>query len=82
VSIYDIRARTINSLGIKSAFTTSQHEVDSAFEPPQDVQNYSIDVVGDKLHHTFDAVTNLDLDFYEIRFTSDTQKLFMQIQLY
>ena len=70
--IYDIRARTINSLGVKSAFTTTQHEVVTAFDPPDNVQNYSIDVVGDKLHHTFDAVTNLDLDFYEIRFTSDT----------
>jgi hypothetical protein len=70
--IYDIRARTINSLGAKSAFTTTQHEVITAFDPPDNVQNYSIDVVGDKLHHTFDAVTNLDLDFYEIRFTSDT----------
>jgi len=71
-TIYDVRVRAINSIGIKSTYTTSQHEVDSAFEPPQDVQNYSIDVVGDKLHHTFDAVPDLDLDFYEIRYTSDT----------
>ena len=70
--IYDIRARTINSLGVKSVFTTTQHEVVTAFDPPNDVANYSIDVVGDKLHHTFDAVSNLDLDYYEIRFTSDT----------
>jgi hypothetical protein len=70
--IYDIRARTINSLGAKSVFTTTQHEVITAFDPPNDVANYSIDVVGDKLHHTFDAVSNLDLDYYEIRFTSDT----------
>jgi hypothetical protein len=73
-TIYDVRVRAINSIGIKSTYTTSQHEVDSAFEPPQDVQNYSIDVVGDKLHHTFDAVGNLDLDFYEIRYSSDTTK--------
>ena len=71
-TIYDIRCRAINSIGAKSAFTTTQHEVNSAFTPPDDVQNYSIDVVGDKLYHTFDAVTNLDLDFYEIRFTSNT----------
>jgi hypothetical protein len=72
--IFDIRCRAINSLGVTSAFTTIQHEVDSAFEPPQDVQNYSIDVVGDKLHHTFDPVPDLDLDFYEIRYSSDTTK--------
>ena len=71
-TIYDIRCRSINSLGVKSTYTSTQHEVNSAFEPPSDVANYSIDVVGDKLHHTFDPVTNLDLDYYEIRYTSDT----------
>jgi len=71
-AIYNIRARTINALGVKSAYTSANHEVVTAFIPPQDVTNYSIDVVGDKLHHTFDAVSDLDLDYYEIRFTSDT----------
>ena len=71
-AIYNIRARTINSLGVRSAFTTVNHEVITAFEPPEDVTNYSIDVVGDKLHHTWTASGSLDLDYYEIRFTSDT----------
>jgi len=70
--IYDIRARAINSLGVSSAYTTSQHEVNSAFEPPDDVTNYSVDVVGDKVHHTWSPVTNLDLRFYEIRMSTDT----------
>ena len=73
-TIYDIRCRAINSTGVKSTYATTQHEVNSAFEPPNDVANYSIDVIGDKLHHTFDPVTNLDLDFYEIRFTSNTSE--------
>jgi predicted phage tail protein len=77
-AIYNIRARTINSLGVRSAFTSTNHEVVTAFIPPQDVTNYSIDVVGDKLHHTFDAVSDLDLDYYEIRFTSDTTETFYQ----
>jgi hypothetical protein len=77
-AIYNIRARTINSLGVRSAFTSTNHEVVTAFIPPQDVTNYSIDVVGDKLHHTFDAVSDLDLDYYEIRFTSNTSETFYQ----
>jgi len=72
--IYDVRARAINSLGVSSAYTTSQHEVNSAFEPPDDVTGYTIDVVGDKLHHSFNPVTNLDLRFYEIRYSSDITK--------
>jgi hypothetical protein len=72
--IYDVRVRAINAVGVKSTYTTGQHEVNSAFTPPDNVTNYSIDVVGDKLYHSFDAVTNLDLDFYEIRFTSNTNE--------
>ncbi len=71
-AIYNIRARTINTLGVRSSFATATHEVVTAFNPPSDVTNYNIDVVGDKLHHFFNPVSDLDLDFYEIRFTSDT----------
>jgi len=71
---YDIRARSINSLGVSSSFTTSQHEINSAFDPPDDVTNYSVDVVGDKVHHNWSPVTNLDLRFYEIRMSTDTTK--------
>ena len=72
--IYDIRARAINSLGVSSTYTTSQHEVNSAFLPPDNVTNYSVDVVGDKVHHNWSPVTNLDLRFYEIRMSTDTTK--------
>ena len=69
---YDIRARAINSLGVSSAYTTSQHEINSAFEPPDDVTGYTVDVVGDKVHHSWLPVANLDLRFYEIRMSTDT----------
>ena len=69
---YDIRARAINSLGVSSVYTTSQHEINSAFEPPDDVTGYTVDVVGDKVHHTWLPVGNLDLRFYEIRMSTDT----------
>jgi len=77
-AIYNIRARTINSLGVRSAFTSANHEVVTAFIPPADITDYSIDVVGDKLHHNWTAVSDLDLDYYEIRFTSDTTETFYQ----
>jgi hypothetical protein len=71
-AIYNIRARTINTLGVRSSFATATHEVVTAFLPPSDISNYNIDVVGDKLHHFWTGINDLDLDFYEIRFTSDT----------
>jgi hypothetical protein len=71
-AIYNIRARTINTLGVRSSFATATHEVVTAFLPPSDISTYNIDVVGDKLHHFWTGINDLDLDFYEIRFTSDT----------
>jgi hypothetical protein len=73
-AIYNIRARTINTLGVRSAFTSANHEVVTALIPPADVTNYSIDVVGDQLHHFFSEVTDLDLNFYEIRFTTNVNE--------
>jgi hypothetical protein len=70
--IYDVRARAINSLGISSTYTVSKHEVNSAFLPPDDVTGYTVDVVGDKVHHSWLPVANLDLRFYEIRMSTDT----------
>jgi hypothetical protein len=58
-----LEQEAINSLGVSSVYTTSQHEVNSAFLPPDDVTGYTVDVVGDKVHHTWLPVGNLDFVF-------------------
>ncbi len=82
-TIYDIRCRAINSIGVKSVHLLLFNMKSIVhLTPPDDVQNYSIDVVGDKLHHTFDAVTNLDLIFMKLDILQIQVKQLMQTQLY
>jgi len=66
-AVYEVRARTINGLGVRSAWTETTHEVVGKTAPPQDVTNFSINVVGSDAHLSWDPVTDLDLSHYRIR---------------
>jgi hypothetical protein len=68
-AIYNVRARSINGLGVHSSFTTTTHEVIGKTAPPDDVTNFSSNVVGDIVHLNWTPVTNLDLSHYIIRHT-------------
>jgi len=67
--VYNIRARAINSFGAKSSFTTVNHTVFSAFTPPADITDYSIELSGDKLIHQWTPPTDLDLSHFVIRYS-------------
>lgn len=66
-AIYDIRARSINILGIRSAWTTETHEVVGKTAPPQDVQDFTINIIGTQAYLTWSPVPDLDLSHYRIR---------------
>lgn len=69
---YDVRARTINSLGVRSAYATGSRQIVGKTTPPQDVTGFSINIVGTEAHLTWTAVTDLDLSHYRIRHSPDT----------
>lgn len=69
---YDVRARAINVLGGKSAWTTGSKVVVGKAAPPSDVSNFKVNIVGDVAHLSWDAVTDLDLSHYKIRHASST----------
>lgn len=70
---YDIRARGINQLGIRGQYTTITDWFASVFaDPPQDVDNFSANVVGNTLHLTWEPVSDLDLSHYKVRYSSET----------
>ena len=69
---YDVRARAINVLGGKSAWTTGSKVVVGKAAPPSDVSNFKVNIVGDVAHLSWDAVTDLDLSHYRIRHASAT----------
>lgn len=64
---YDVRARTINTFGVKSAWSETTHEVVGKTAPPSNVENFSLNIVNTEAHLTWDAVPDLDLSHYKIR---------------
>jgi hypothetical protein len=69
---YDVRARVINALGVRSAFTTASHQIVGQTAPPQNVIGFMVNIVGNTAHFRWDAVTDLDLSHYKIRYSSLT----------
>lgn len=70
---YDVRARTINSFGVKSDWTTNTGFDLTVFAPsPEDVTNFAGNVVGNSLHLTWTPVSDLDLSHYKIRYSTLT----------
>ena len=69
---YDIRARAISTLGVKSGFTNFTHQAVGKTAPPADVTGLRINVVGAEAHLSWDAVADLDLSHYIIKHTANT----------
>ena len=66
-AIYDVRARAINSLNVRSAFATGSHQVVGKTEPPADVTNFQVNITGTEAHLSWTPVPDLDLSHYVIR---------------
>lgn len=66
-AVYDVRARSINGLGVRSSYTTGFHAVLGKTAPPADVTNFSLNIVGAEAHFSWTAVPDLDLSHYKIR---------------
>jgi len=70
---YDIRARSVNTLGIRSEYSTvSEWYVNLFAPPPSAVEDFTGNVVGNSLHLTWSAVPDLDLSHYRIRYSTKT----------
>jgi len=65
--VYDIRARSINALGIKSDFTTTTHTIVGQAAAAQDVTNFSVNIIGASADLSWTASTDQDLSHYVIR---------------
>lgn len=71
-SSYEVRARAISATGVRSAYITASHQIVGKTAPPQDVSNFSMNIIGTECHLTWDAVSDVDLDYYRIRFAPVT----------
>lgn len=69
---YDVRARQISTMGVRSEYTITQHQVVGKTAPPQDVTNFTGNVVAGVLSLTWTPTTDLDLSHYRLRYSSLT----------
>ena len=65
--VYNIRARSISSLGVKSAFATLNHTIVGQAAVASDVTNFSVNIVGANADLSWTASTDADLSHYVIR---------------
>ena len=68
---YQVRARAINSIGVKSTYISATRVIVGQTEVPSDIENFSINVVGDQAILGWSAIPDLDLDYYQLRFSTD-----------
>ena len=70
--LYDVRARAINALNVRSAFNTKSHQVIGKTAPPQDVSDFSVNIINTEAHLSWTPVADLDLSHYHIRHARET----------
>lgn len=68
---YDVRARAVNTFGIKGEYTVVEDfDVDAFAGAPANVANFSFEVVDNTLNLSWDAVPDLDLSHYKLRYST------------
>jgi len=70
--VYDVRVKAVNTLGVSSTYVTAQRTIIGAVEPPEDVQDFSCNIVGQEAHLGWTQIRDLDLAYYQLRFSEET----------
>ena len=69
---YTVRVKAINSLGVESTSVTATRDIVGEIEPPSDVQDFAINIVGSDAHLSWESIPDADLNYYVINFTTET----------
>ena len=69
--IYDVRVKAVNALGVSSSYTSAQRTIVGAIEPPSDVTDFSCNIVGQEAHLSWTQIPDLDLAYYNLRFSEE-----------
>ena len=70
--IYDVRVKAVSSLGVSSTYVTAQRTIIGAIEPPADVTDFACNILGQEAHLGWTQIPDLDLAFYQIRYSTLT----------
>ena len=72
-STYDVRARAVNTFGVKGQWTIFSGFSASPFAPPpEDVMDFSASIAGGTALLSWSPVGDLDLAYYEVRYSPVT----------
>ena len=69
---YTVRVKAINSLGVESTSVSATRDIVGEIEPPSDVQDFAINIVGSDAHLSWESIPDADLNYYVINFTTET----------
>ena len=69
---YNVQARTISVLGVRSAYVTATREIVGKTADPSDVTNFNININGQYASLSWTPITDLDLSHYVIRHSTST----------
>ena len=70
--IYNVRVKAVNSFGVSSSYVSATRTIVGAIEPPSDVEDFACNVVGQEAHLGWTQISDLDLAFYCLRFSEET----------
>jgi hypothetical protein len=70
-SVYDVRVKAVNSLGVSSTYISAQRTIIGAIAPPSDVEDFSCNIVGQEAHLSWNQIPDLDLAYYQLRFSEE-----------
>jgi predicted phage tail protein len=69
---YGVRARSVSSFGLRSEWLQKSFIVVALLAPPKNVTELRVTVNSNQLFMDWDAVPDLDLAFYEIKYTPES----------
>lgn len=69
---YNVRVRAFNTLGVSSTYTSATRTIIGGIAPPSDVIDFSCNIIGGDAHLSWQQITDLDLAYYQIRYSTQT----------
>jgi hypothetical protein len=71
-SLYNVRVKAVNTLGVSSSYTTSTRTIVGGTALPSDVEDFACNIVGQDAHLSWKQIPDLDLAYYAVRFSTVT----------
>jgi hypothetical protein len=67
--IYNVRVKAFNTLGASSTYTSATRTIIGGIAPPEDVQDFSCNIIGTDAHLAWTQIGDLDLAHYTVRYS-------------